>query len=89
MAVCLAFSRAPLTSPNRCDNPKGVQASTASAIRRSYWTAAFASRRATGPASEQDPLPGPSSLVLLMQRMELIDPLELRSAGGGVDLEGH
>jgi len=24
-----------------------------------------------------------------MQRMELIDPLELRSAGGGVDLEGH
>jgi hypothetical protein len=36
-----------------------------------------------------DPLPGPSSLVLLMQRMELIDPLELRSAGGGVDLEGH
>jgi creatinine amidohydrolase/Fe(II)-dependent formamide hydrolase-like protein len=24
-----------------------------------------------------------------MQRMELIDPLELRSAVGGVDLEGH
>ncbi len=36
-----------------------------------------------------DPLPGPSSLVLLMQRMELIDPLELRSAGGGVDLEAR
>ena len=44
MAVCLAFSRPPLTSPNRCHSPKaGVQASTASAIRRSYWTA-FASR---------------------------------------------
>jgi hypothetical protein len=28
-------------------------------------------------------------LLLLMQRMELIDPLELRSAGGGADLEGH
>ena len=38
---------------------------------------------------QADPLPGPSSLVLLMQRIELIDPLELRSAGGGVDLEGH
>jgi hypothetical protein len=24
MAVCLAFSRAPLTSPNGCDSPKGV-----------------------------------------------------------------
>jgi hypothetical protein len=23
MAVCLAFSRAPLTSPNSCDSPKG------------------------------------------------------------------
>jgi hypothetical protein len=23
MAVCLAFSHAPLTSPNRCDSPKG------------------------------------------------------------------
>ena len=23
MAVCLAFSRARLTSPNRCDSPKG------------------------------------------------------------------
>jgi hypothetical protein len=28
-------------------------------------------------------------LLLLMQRMELIDPLELRSAGAGVGLEGH
>jgi hypothetical protein len=27
-------------------------------------------------------------LVLLMQRIELIDPLELRSPGGGVGLEG-
>jgi hypothetical protein len=27
-------------------------------------------------------------LVLLMQRMELIDPLELRSPSGGVGLEG-
>ena len=27
-------------------------------------------------------------LVLLMLRMVLIDPLELRSAGGGVVLEG-
>ena len=31
----------------------------------------------------------PATLVLLMQRMELIDPLELRAAGGGLDLEGH
>jgi hypothetical protein len=38
---------------------------------------------------QSDPLPGPLSLVLLMQDMELIDPLDLRSAGGGVDLEGH
>ena len=28
-------------------------------------------------------------LVLLMLRMVLIDPLELRSDGGGVVLEGH
>ena len=35
------------------------------------------------------PSTGPSSLVLLMQRMELIDPLELRSADGGIDMEGH
>jgi hypothetical protein len=28
-------------------------------------------------------------LLLLMQRMELIDRLELRSDGGGVGLEGH
>ena len=42
MAVCLAFSRAPLTSPNRCDSPQGIPASTASAIRRSYRTTAFA-----------------------------------------------
>jgi hypothetical protein len=28
-------------------------------------------------------------LVLLMQRMVLIDPLELPSDGGGVVLEGH
>jgi hypothetical protein len=27
-------------------------------------------------------------LVLLMQRIELIDPLELRSPGSGVGLEG-
>ena len=27
-------------------------------------------------------------LVLLVQRMELIHPLELRSPGGGVGLEG-
>ena len=27
-------------------------------------------------------------LLLLMQRMELIDPLELRSAGGGVAWRG-
>jgi hypothetical protein len=32
---------------------------------------------------------GSMLLLLLMQRMELIDPLELRSAGGGADLEGH
>lgn len=42
MAVSLAFGRALLTSPNRCDSPKGIPASTASAIRRSYWTAAVA-----------------------------------------------
>jgi hypothetical protein len=44
------------------------------------------------PAPERpgsDHLPVPPSLVLLMQRMELIDPLALHSAGGGVDLEGH
>jgi hypothetical protein len=28
-------------------------------------------------------------LLLLIERMELLDPLELRSAGGGVVLEGH
>ena len=43
--------------------------------------------RPTEVVSEADPLPGPSSLVLLMQRMELIDPFELRS-DGGVGLEG-
>jgi hypothetical protein len=46
-------------------------------------------RDATRLVPQADPLPGPSSLVLLMQRMELIDPLELRSADGGMDLEGH
>src|SRR5215211_202657 len=49
MAVCLAFSRAPLTSPNRCHSPTaGVQSSTAAAIRRSYSTTAFASRTPAG-----------------------------------------
>jgi hypothetical protein len=28
-------------------------------------------------------------LLLLMERMELLGPLELRTAGGGVVLEGH
>jgi hypothetical protein len=28
-------------------------------------------------------------LVPLMQRVELLDPLELRATGGGVGLEGH
>jgi hypothetical protein len=38
---------------------------------------------------QADPLPGPSSLVLLIQLMELIDPLELCSAGGDKGLQGH